>query len=60
MNETSIGSAAIFHLSPLVDYLDADGPLLLAEDIAAGLNYEYGKVSCINQPGLGVTPLNSF
>ena len=59
MNETSIGSAAIFHLSPLVDYMDADGPLLLAEDIATGLNYGYGKVSCTDQPGLGITPLSS-
>src|SRR5258705_3789210 len=33
MNESTIGSAAIVHLSPLVDYMDADGPLLLAEDI---------------------------
>jgi L-alanine-DL-glutamate epimerase-like enolase superfamily enzyme len=58
MNESTIGSAAIVHLSPLVDYMDADGPLLLAEDIATGLNYEYGKVSCSSQAGLGVTPLN--
>ena len=46
MNESTIGTAAIVHLSPLVDYIDIDGPLLLAEDIATGLNYEYGKVSC--------------
>jgi L-Ala-D/L-Glu epimerase len=48
MNESSIGSAAIAHLSPLVDYLDADGPLLLAEDLATGLHYEprNGKAGC--------------
>jgi L-alanine-DL-glutamate epimerase-like enolase superfamily enzyme len=56
MNESTIGSAAIVHLSPLVDYMDVDGPLLLAEDIAAGLNYKDGKVCCSNEPGLGVTP----
>jgi L-alanine-DL-glutamate epimerase-like enolase superfamily enzyme len=37
MNESSIGTSAMVHLSPLVDYLDADGPLLLKEDLATGL-----------------------
>ena len=37
MNESSIGTAAMVHLSPVVDYLDADGPLLLKEDLATGL-----------------------
>jgi L-alanine-DL-glutamate epimerase-like enolase superfamily enzyme len=54
MNETTIGTAAIAHLSPFADYLDADGPLLLAEDIASGLDYENGKVSCSEGPGLGI------
>jgi len=55
MNESSIGTAAIVHLSPLLDYLDADGPLLLTEDIATGLVYESGRISLVNdRPGLGV------
>lgn len=45
MNESTIGSAAIVHLSPLLDQLDADGPLLLAEDLAKGLMYENGRIS---------------
>jgi L-alanine-DL-glutamate epimerase-like enolase superfamily enzyme len=32
MNESTIGSAAIAHLAPLVDHIDMDGPLLLSED----------------------------
>ncbi|MDX1938041.1 MAG: dipeptide epimerase, partial [Flavihumibacter sp.] len=36
MNESTIGSAAIAHLAPFADYIDMDGPLLLAEDIATG------------------------
>jgi hypothetical protein len=36
MNESTLGSAAIAHLIPLIDYVDADGPLLLEEDIATG------------------------
>ncbi len=39
MNESSIGAAAIAHLSPAADFLDADGPLLLAGDYADGLRW---------------------
>ena len=54
MNECSIGSAAIAQLSPLLDYMDNDGPLLLAEDMATGLRYQQGRVMVSDQPGLGV------
>jgi L-Ala-D/L-Glu epimerase len=63
MNESSIGSAAIGHLLPLLDYVDMDGPLLLDEDIASGLEIEKGKVFLSGKPGLGITytglPLHS-
>ncbi len=55
MNESTIGSAAIAHLMPLIDYVDVDGPLLLEEDVATGLMYGYGTVSTSNEPGLGMT-----
>jgi len=54
MNESSIGSAAIGHLLPLLDYVDMDGPLLLAEDIATGLKFDNGKVILSDSPGLGI------
>jgi len=54
MNESTIGSAAIAHLLPLIDHADMDGPLLLEEDIATGLGYDYGKVTYSNEPGLGI------
>lgn len=54
MNESTVGSAAIAHMMPLLDYVDMDGPLLLAEDIATGLQYDYGKVSVSNGAGLGI------
>ena len=54
MNESTIGSAAIAHLLPLVDYVDADGPLLLEEDLATGLNYNDGVVTTSGEPGLGI------
>ena len=54
MNESTVGSAAIAHLMPLIDYVDADGPLLLEDDIATGLLYDKGNVYTSEQPGLGI------
>jgi L-alanine-DL-glutamate epimerase-like enolase superfamily enzyme len=54
MNESTIGSAAIAHLMPDVDFADVDGPLLLAEDLAKNLIYENGKVIIPGAPGLGI------
>jgi L-alanine-DL-glutamate epimerase-like enolase superfamily enzyme len=58
MNESSIGTAAVAHLLPLIDHVDMDGPLLLAEDIATGVDFNYGKVTIADQPGLGITVLD--
>lgn len=54
MNESTIGSAAIAHLLPFIDHVDMDGPLLLEEDIATGIKYDYGKIIYSDQPGLGI------
>ncbi len=54
MNESTIGSAAIAHLLPLIDETDADGPLLLKEDVAEGLQYENGIIKISGAPGLGI------
>lgn len=55
MNESTIGSAAIAHLMPFIDYVDADGPLLLEEDVATGLTYNNdGSVETSDEPGLGI------
>lgn len=55
MNECTIGSAAIANFLPQLDYVDMDGPLLLIEDIAEGIEYDFGKVSFKNNlPGLGI------
>ena len=54
MNESSVGTAAIAHLAPLLDYVDMDGPLLLAEDIAKGVGFNFGKIIYNDKPGLGV------
>ena len=55
MNESSIGSAAIAQVLPLLDLVDMDGPLLLTEDLATGLAYDAGRVLIDEQkPGLGI------
>jgi L-alanine-DL-glutamate epimerase-like enolase superfamily enzyme len=55
MNESSIGTAAIGQLLPLLDYVDMDGPLLLAEDVAKSVTYDYGKIIYGEGYGLGIT-----
>jgi len=54
MNESTIGTAAIAHLLPLIDYVDMDGPLLLEEDLATGIEYDFGKIIYSDEPGLGI------
>lgn len=54
MNESTVGSAAIAQFLPQLDYVDMDGPLLLSQDIATGINYDFGKVTINDTPGLGI------
>lgn len=54
MNESTVGSAAMAHLLPFIDYVDMDGPLLLEEDVATGISYDQGKIIYSNDAGLGI------
>jgi L-alanine-DL-glutamate epimerase-like enolase superfamily enzyme len=54
MNESSIGTAAIAQLAPMLDYVDMDGPLLLAADTAKGVQFHFGKIVYNDLPGLGI------
>jgi L-alanine-DL-glutamate epimerase-like enolase superfamily enzyme len=54
MNESTIGSAAIAQFLPQLDYVDMDGPLLLNEDIATGLEFNNGEIIISDKPGLGI------
>ena len=56
MVETSLGIAAAAQLSGLVDFVDLDGAMLLADDPFAGLLYEKGRIRLPIAPGLGVEP----
>jgi L-Ala-D/L-Glu epimerase len=57
MTESTVGISAIAQLLPQLDYVDMDGALLLAEDIATGITLDYGKISYSNLNGTGVTLL---
>jgi L-Ala-D/L-Glu epimerase len=56
MIESSIGVTAAAHLSPLVDYADLDGNLLIANDPYTGVKVEKGKLVLPDRPGLGLRP----
>ncbi|MEO6550778.1 MAG: dipeptide epimerase [Ferruginibacter sp.] len=55
MNESSVGTAAIAQLAPLVDFIDMDGPLLLSEDTSEGVSFDYGKIIYTDRPGIGIS-----
>ncbi len=55
MTETSVGISAIAQLLPMLDYVDMDGALLLAGDVADGVTIDKGKVHLPDTPGNGVT-----
>lgn len=54
MNESSVGTAAIAQLASMLDYVDMDGTLLLAEDTAEGVKFDFGKILYNDLPGLGI------
>ena len=54
MNESTIGTAAIANMMPLLDEVDADGPMLLKEDLAEGLSYDQGAIKLSGVMGLGI------
>jgi L-alanine-DL-glutamate epimerase-like enolase superfamily enzyme len=54
MIESSLSITAAAHLSPLVDYADLDGALLIDDDPFEGVHVEDGKLRLPDRPGLGV------
>jgi L-alanine-DL-glutamate epimerase-like enolase superfamily enzyme len=54
MVESAIAATAAAHVSPLADWADLDGPLLISRDPFTGVRYDGGKVLIPDTPGLGV------
>lgn len=55
MTESSVGISAIAQLLPLLDYADLDGAMLIANDPASGVTFDYGRVVYAAEKGTGVT-----
>ncbi len=58
MIESSLAITAAAHLTPLVDYADLDGHLLIDNDPYRGVTVEQGKLILPDKPGLGVQSLD--
>lgn len=54
MTESTVGISAIAQLLPLLDYVDMDGAVLLAKDIATGVTLERGRCYYPHVNGNGV------
>jgi len=54
MTETSCAVSAAAQLSPLADWADLDGNLLIGNDIYEGMKIVDGKVTLPDRPGIGI------
>src|SRR6266571_2422412 len=57
MVSSSVAITAAAHLSPLADYADLDGNLLIANDPYRGVLVRDGRLVLPERPGLGLTPV---
>jgi L-alanine-DL-glutamate epimerase-like enolase superfamily enzyme len=57
MVSSSVAITAAAHLSPLVDYADLDGNLLISDDPYVGVTVKDGRLVLPDRPGLGVRPV---
>ena len=56
--ESSVSITAFAHLSPMVDFADLDGSLLLAKDPFKGVEFQANQLVLPNKPGLGIVKLS--
>lgn len=54
MTETSCATTAAAHLSPVADFADLDGNLLISNDRFSGMKVVDGMISLPDRPGLGL------
>jgi L-alanine-DL-glutamate epimerase-like enolase superfamily enzyme len=57
MTESTVGISGLCQIAPLLTYLDADGALLLKEDIASGVAFNFGQIVYSKDFGTGVKML---
>lgn len=56
MTETSCAISAAAHLSPMMDWADLDGNLLISNDVYEGAGVGNGRIIIPDGPGLGIRP----
>ena len=56
MTETSCAITAAAQLSPVVDWADLDGALLIGNDVYHGMTVDKGKIVLPERPGIGISP----
>jgi L-alanine-DL-glutamate epimerase-like enolase superfamily enzyme len=59
MTETSCAVSAASQLSPLVDWADLDGNLLISNDLYEGVLVVDGKITLNNRPGIGIKKITT-
>ena len=57
MTETSCGISAAAQLSPLADYADLDGNLLIKNDPFRGHEIVEGRIELNRLPGVGISKI---
>lgn len=57
MTETSCAVSAAAQLSPMAEYADLDGNLLISNDRFKGMTIVDGKITLPSAPGIGVEPM---
>lgn len=58
MTESTFGISGLAQLAPLLDFIDADGALLMARDIASGTSFSNGEIIFSEIDGSGASPLD--
>jgi L-alanine-DL-glutamate epimerase-like enolase superfamily enzyme len=58
MSESSVGISAIAQFLPLLDFVDMDGAVLIARDVASGVRLEKGRAVFPEENGNGVRLLD--
>lgn len=53
MTESTIGISSLSQIAPLLDFIDADGAMLLKKDIATGVSFKNGKIFFSSSFGSG-------
>ncbi len=60
MTETSCAISAAAQVSPLADWADLDGNLLISNDVYEGVTVEDGKITLKERPGIGIVELKKI